>query len=169
MNDFYAPGGIDEFSGASWDILSQPLVNQPGEVWEYGVNVDWAGVLVERVSGLSLNDYFLKYILGPMGLKHINMFPTKEMKQNLAYMHVRMPDGKLVPNPNGHLARRQLWVESPHDIKDTFNSGGAGCFATPADYCQIIATLMNDGTHPGTGARILQKKTVDDMFTNQVS
>jgi CubicO group peptidase (beta-lactamase class C family) len=82
---------LDEFSGLPSEYLSQPLVNQPGEQWEYGINIDWAGVLVERVSGLRLNDYFQKHIFEPMCLKNINMFPTESMRKDLAYMHARAP------------------------------------------------------------------------------
>ena len=117
---------------------------------------------------MSLNGYFQEHIFKPMGIQNINMFPTKHMKENLAYMHARSADGKLNINPNGHLNRRPLWVETEEDIKRTFNQGGAGCFAKPAEYCQIIAMLLNDGVHPGTGAKILKKETVDEMFTNQV-
>jgi CubicO group peptidase (beta-lactamase class C family) len=91
LNDFYAQVGLDELSGLPCEYFSQPLVNQPGEQWEYGINIDWAGVLVERVSGLRLNDYFQKHIFEPMGLKNINMFPTESMKKDLAYMHARAP------------------------------------------------------------------------------
>lgn len=41
LNDFYGATGLDEISGNSYDYLSQPLVNQPGERWEYGINIDW--------------------------------------------------------------------------------------------------------------------------------
>jgi CubicO group peptidase (beta-lactamase class C family) len=117
---------------------------------------------------MTLNDYFQKYILQPMGLQNINMFPTEHMKQNLAYMHVRTPDGKLAVRPAGHLLRKPLTAKTPEEIKSTFNMGGAGCFAKPAEYCQIIATLLNDGVHPKSGYQILKKETVDQMFTNQV-
>jgi CubicO group peptidase (beta-lactamase class C family) len=127
-----------------------------------------AGQLVERASGLSLNDYFQEHIFKPMGLKNINMFPTDHMKKNLAWMHSRAPDGKLSVRQDGHLNKKALWAKEPADIKSTFNAGGAGCFAKPAEYCQIIATLLNDGVHPGSGNRILKKETVDEMFTNQV-
>lgn len=33
---------------------------------------------------------------------------------------------------------------------------------------EILATLLNDGTSPKTGAQILQKETVDLMFQNQI-
>ena len=75
----YGALGLDEFSGASFDFLSQPLVNQPGERWEYGINIDYAGLCLERVTGLSLNDYFQKNIFQPMGVKYINMFPGPDM------------------------------------------------------------------------------------------
>jgi len=71
-------------------------------------------------------------------------------------------------NPNGHLNRRPLIVASKDEIESTFNAGGAGCFAKPAEYCQIIATLLNDGTSPKTGAQILKPETVKQMFTNQI-
>jgi CubicO group peptidase (beta-lactamase class C family) len=170
LNDWAGPLGVDEFSGSYHDYLSQPLVNQPGETWEYGVNIDWAGQLVERVTGQKLNNYFQRHIFGPMGVTHINMFPTDEMKADLAYMNARSLDGKgtLSLNLDGHLNRRPLYATTKEELDATFHAGGAGCFARPAQYCQIIATLLNDGTHPGTGHQILKKETVDHMFTNQV-
>lgn len=168
LNDYYGAVGLDEFSGLPVDYLSQPLVNQPGDRWEYGINIDWAGQLVERVTDMSLNDYFQKHIFEPMGIHHINMFPTAEMKKDLAYLNARDSDGKLTLNANGHLNRRPLVLTKPEDIKATFNAGGAGCFARPAEYCQIIAMLLNDGTHSKTGAQILKPETVKEMFTNQI-
>jgi len=103
-----------------------------------------------------------------MGLKNITFFPTEHMKQNLAFMHTRAPDGKLSLRADGHLLRKGLTAKTPEEIKATFNAGGAGCFAKPAEYCQIIATLLNDGVHAKSGHRLLKKETVDRMFTNQV-
>jgi len=34
---------------------------------------------------------------------------------------------------------------------------------------EILATLLNNGTSPKTGAQILQASTVDEMFRNQIS
>ena len=41
LNDFVQPVGLDEFSGNYHDTVSQPLINQPGDAWEYGINLDW--------------------------------------------------------------------------------------------------------------------------------
>jgi CubicO group peptidase (beta-lactamase class C family) len=168
LKDHYGAIGLDEVSGIPNDYLSQPLVNQPGDRWEYGISIDWAGQLVERVSGVSLNDYFLEHIFKPMGISNFNMFPTTQMKKDLAYLNVRDPNGKLSLNENGHPNHRPLIITTPEEIKATFNSGGGGCFARPAEYCQVIAMLLNNGTHAKTGTQILKPETVAEMFTNQI-
>jgi hypothetical protein len=103
----------------------------------------------------------------PLGLENISMFPPQRMKSALAFMNARAPDGQL--SPRDHLLRRPLIVETGEDIQSCVNSGGAGCFAKPREYVQILATLLNDGQSPTTGARILQKETVDAMFENQIA
>ncbi|KAF7626515.1 beta-lactamase family protein [Aspergillus flavus] len=165
LRDYARPAGLDEFSGYA-EEFNQPLVHQPGETWEYGIGIDWAGVVLERVTGQSLNDYFHQHIFEPIGLKHISMLPTEEMKANLAYMHQRAADGQI--SVRDHLLRRALTVKSESDIKSYFNSGGAGCFSTAQDYSQILAVLLNNGTSPTTGKQLLKKETVDEMFRNQI-
>ncbi|KAK5448175.1 hypothetical protein LTS15_009200 [Exophiala xenobiotica] len=168
LSDWAGPLGLDEFSGSFHDYLSQPLVNQPGKTWEYGISLDWAGVLVERVSGLRLNDYFQENIFKPMGISDISMVPTEDMKARLAYMHLRSANGELRLHPNGHVNRRPLYASTQAEKAATFHSGGAGCFARPSDYAQVITLLLNNGTHPKTGTQILKKETVEEMFTNQI-
>ncbi|KAK5006244.1 hypothetical protein LTR28_006723 [Elasticomyces elasticus] len=166
LRDFGRPVGYDEFSGDAWDLLDQPLVNQPGERWEYGVNIDWAGLIVERVSGMGLNDYFQKNIFEPLGLKNINMFPTKEMLSKLAHCHEHFPDDKI--EERDHLHRRALTAQTDEQRKAIFNSAGAGCFAKPAEYAQILVTLLNDGKSPSTGHQLLKPDTVSKMFENSI-
>ncbi|KAJ5658261.1 uncharacterized protein N7484_001910 [Penicillium longicatenatum] len=166
LRDYSHPIGYDEFSGDIRDF-KQPLVHQPGEAWEYGVNIDWVGLVIERVTGKQLNDYFHQHIFEPLGLTHISMIPTSTMKANLAYMHHRDLNGKIWPRD--HLLRRPLTLESKSDLESYFNSGGAGCFSTPQEYCQILAVLLNDGTSPTTGSQLLKKQTVDNMFCDQIA
>jgi len=158
--------GYDVFSGDERDILNQPLVNQPGTAWEYGINIDWAGIVVERLTGQTLNDYFQTHIFKPLGLENISFFPTPHMRSNIATMLQRAPSG--TTSVRDHAYRRALLAESGHERKHIFNSGGAGCFAKPIEYCQILATLLNDGVHPATGHRLLQKETIDAMWENQI-
>lgn len=103
----------------------------------------------------------------PLGLKNINMFPTAEMKKNLAYMHQRWP-GSQQSEERDHMYREPILAETDHEKKHVFHSGGAGAFAKPTEYVQVLATLLNDGKSPKTGAQILKKETVEAMFENQV-
>lgn len=134
LRDYSKPAGFDEFSGLEYDI-KQPLVHQPGEGWEYGVNIDWAGKVLEKATGLTLDAYCQKHIYEPLGLKNISMKPHKEMLENLAYINYRAPDGKLAARD--HLLRRPLIPDEENSPK-FLHSGGAGCFASPQEYCRMF-------------------------------
>lgn len=136
---------------------------------------------------MSLDDYMKASIFEPMGLTNISMFPTAQMKKKLAFMHQRSPDGSLYTRD--HPFRLPL-IADAEERKSCFNSGGAGCFANPQEYCrksilpkctliscyeasdspqiEILATLLNNGVSPKTGAVILHQSTIDEMFTNQI-
>ncbi|KAH8819853.1 beta-lactamase family protein [Xylogone sp. PMI_703] len=147
-------------------LFKLPLVNQPGEKFAYGFSMDWAGVLLERITGLSLNDYMDKHIFQPLGLKSTSFIPSKEMKERLVNISHRRPDGTLAALD--HVWHWPLNASTEEEIAAVFHSGGGGCFTTISEYCQILSILLNDGVSPTTGARILQKSTIDQMFTNQL-
>lgn len=134
MRDWSRPIGIDDFSGHKSDILHRPLVNQPGTRFQYGVGLDWAGVLVERVTGMSLEEYFQKYIFHPLGIRDLTFFPSGIMKKRMAYMHQRSKDGTL--SITDHICRYQLIPLEPGKENDEFCMGGCGCFGTPIEYCR---------------------------------
>ncbi|PSK50382.1 hypothetical protein B9Z65_326 [Elsinoe australis] len=167
LRDYHRPVGVDAFDGDIDSILTTPLVNQPGSRWEYGTNIDWAGIYAERVTGTPLNDLLQTNIFQPLGLQNINMFPTQSMKQNLASMHQRWP-GTTALHERDHPWRKPLLSNTPEARKLVLNSGGAGCYAKPTEYIQVLAALLNDGKHPKNGAQILKKETVDMMFENQI-
>lgn len=89
------------------------------------------------------------------------------MKSKLVHMSQRAPDGTLTPRE--HLLRMPLITEpGSAEQRSILNSAGAGCFAQPKEYVKIIATLLNDGKSPTTGAQILKPETVQLMFENQI-
>ena len=89
------------------------------------------------------------------------------MKSKLVHMSQRAPDGTLTPRE--HLLRMPLITEpGSAEQRSILNSAGAGCFAQPAEYTKLISCLLNNGTSPTTGAKILESKTVDLMFSNQI-
>ncbi|KAI1462536.1 beta-lactamase family protein [Annulohypoxylon moriforme] len=166
IRDWSHPAGIDEFGCDIRDIQKFPLRFQPGEGWAYGVGIDWAGIVLQRKTGVTLNDYIQNNICQPLGLQNVNMLPTQAMKDKLAYMHSRGQDGKIYPKD--HIYRKPLVASTPEETASLFHSGGAGLFAKPQEYARIISVLLNDGTDPKTGAKIVSKSTIDEMYKNQI-
>ena len=106
------------------------MVSVPSLLLIIKTNIDWAGLVLERVTKMTLNDYMQEHICKPLGLTNVNMFPTEDMKRHLAFMNQRRPDGKLAPRD--HLLRRPLTAERT----GVLNSGGAGMYAKPQEYAR---------------------------------
>ncbi|KAL1796843.1 hypothetical protein ACET3X_005383 [Alternaria dauci] len=159
--------GIEGGSGDKREILDAKMVNQPGSMWEYGINMDWVGFIIERVTGQTLGEYFQEHIFTPVGIaaEGTSMFPSKEAQKNLAHMHQRDTDGTL--REREHFYKGPLSC-AKEDQKDFFQSGGAGLWSKPSEYVKILAVLLNDGTNPQTQKRILNKESVDLLWENQI-
>ncbi|KAM5453635.1 hypothetical protein McanCB49686_004681 [Microsporum canis] len=114
----------------------QPLVNQPGEKWEYGISIDWAGILVERATKMRLGTYFQENIFDPLGIKHTSFSLSGEMKSKLVTMHKRHPDGSLSP-ADAHPRQAVVNAETEEEQESLFQSGGAGLFGTIRDYSSM--------------------------------
>jgi CubicO group peptidase (beta-lactamase class C family) len=160
--------GLEGMSGDKNDILNARLVNQPGSMWEYGINMDWAGLLLERVTGQTLGDYFAQNIFAPLGISPDNasFFPAKKAHKNVAHMHQRDAEGHL--KEREHLFKAALDQETKEQQDKHFQSGGAGLWSRPKEYVKILAALLNDGQSPYTGKSILKKESIDLLWVNQI-
>ena len=138
LRDWSFPAGVDEFSGRFEDMKT-PLLFQPGEGWEYGVGIDWAGVALHRASGVTLNETLQKRVFRPLGITDMSMIPDHGMRSRMAFMHARDADGTL--RPRDHLLRVPLVVDLDNsaEVAGVFNSGGAGMFARPQEYCSTTS------------------------------
>jgi CubicO group peptidase (beta-lactamase class C family) len=134
--------------------LTTPLLFDPGERWEYGINIDWAGKMVEAVSGQRLDRYLQDNILGPLGMKDTSFKLSASQRERLSAVHGRGPDGALAP------------IEFGIPQEPEFHMGGGGLYGTVPDYLQFCLMIMNGGTH--NGAQVLQKSTVDLMSQNHI-
>src|SRR5712691_1027391 len=134
--------------------LNTPLVFDPGERWEYGINIDWVGQTVERLSGQRLEEYFREHIFAPLGMRDSGFVIGAEQRQRLAGMHVRLPDGLLQVVPF------ELTQEPE------FYMGGGGLYSTGPDYLRFLRMLLGEGQLDGT--RILAADTVAEMGKNQI-
>ncbi|KAK8067401.1 beta-lactamase family protein [Apiospora hydei] len=168
LRDWCLAAGVNVFPSKFEDV-KMPLLFQPGEGWEYGTGVDWAGIALERSTGLSLNDYLQKHVFAPLEIREMTMIPTKEMRSRLAHMHARGKDGSLTTRH--HLLRTVLDIDLDDETQKKpalDNARRAKSEPNTARSVEILAMLLNDGTCPRPGAKILSKDTVEEMFRNQV-
>ncbi len=134
--------------------LAEPLMFDPGTSWEYGIGIDWAGQMVETVSGLTLGEYFAQHLTGPLGMSDTAFAHSPTMLERAAAIHARGPDGSLTP------------IELPAPPNPEFEMGGGGLHGTMGDYGRFIQMMLNDGELGGT--RVLATDTVEAMSSNQM-
>jgi CubicO group peptidase (beta-lactamase class C family) len=143
----------------------QPLAFQPGSQWRYGLSTDVLGVLVEKVSGMSLARFFEQRIFGPLRMKDTGFRVPDEKIGRLASTYT-MRNDSLVPMADsdvfldGRAKVGEFGGPSARGSK-TFFSGGAGLFSTLGDYARFAQMLLNGGALDG--ARILSPKTIELM------
>ena len=154
MGRYMERTGIPGIISCQNAALMLPLVFDPGDKWDYGINIDWVGKAVERVSGQTLGDYFAEYIFEPIGTKDTGFALTPDRRSRLAGMHARGADGTLGP----------IDFELPQEPE--FQMGGGGLYGTAADYLAFEQLLLNQGR--ADGRRVLRPETMQLMSQNAI-
>ena len=133
--------------------LTTPLLFDPGEKWEYGTNIDWAGQVVESIRGQRLGDVMRERIFEPLEMTDTAFTMSPSMKDRLAPIHQRESDGSLTP---------LIGFELPAEPE--VHMGGHGLHGTVGDYTKFIRMWLNDGA--GTSGRVLSPETVAAAVRN---
>jgi methyl acetate hydrolase len=154
MNRYAAKTGLPAARTGRIAALQAPLGFDPGERWEYGINIDVAGRMVEVASGQNLEAYFRDHIFAPLGIEDTGFVLQDRWKPRLAQVHARGEKG-LSP------VDAPLPAENPE-----FFPGGGGLFSTARDYLTFLQALMHGGAF--NGARILKPETVALMGQNHM-
>jgi len=142
-------------------LATLPFFAQPGEAWVYGYNTDVLGCIVERASGISLDQFVATRVTGPLGMKDTQFFLPPAQRDRLAAVYSSGSDGTIRRAPDG--ARGQgHYVDGP---RRSF-AGGAGLLSTARDYARFLEMIRRGGALDGV--RILAPRTVELMRTNQV-
>jgi len=132
--------------------LTTPLTFEPGDRWDYGINIDWVGKAVERVSGQRLGDYFAEHLFGPIGMADTGFRLSAGHRARLAGMHSRDEAGALAAIP----------FELPQEPE--FQMGGGGLYGTASDYLAFARVFLNEGR--AAGGPVLTPETVRQMGQN---
>jgi len=145
-------------------VAALPLHYKPGERWHYSIAVDLTGVIVERLSGMGLDEYLQTHIFEPLGM--VDTFfevPKKKMNRFL---------------PNHYYDYGEKSLKTVQETKEKYNamsnyedvsmySGGGGLVSTAMDYMLFMEALQNGGSLNGN--RILGPKTLQYMIRNHLS
>lgn len=149
MRYLVATGAPSPLSGEKRS-LSVPMVNDPGTAWAYGVNTDWLGLVVEKITGQSLSAYLQQHVYGPLGMTESTFTPSSDQRARLLRVAQRQADGTLAP--------------SVHDLppQSEWDAAGHGSYGSIQDYGRFVQAWLNDG------AGILQPATVQMALQNHL-
>jgi len=138
-----------------------PLLFEPGTQWIYGTGIDWAGKIVEKISGQPLDQYFREHIFRPLAMADTDFSVPDDKPARVVAVHRRRGDGAFeVP---GDATRPRGAIET--QLRAPVNGGG-GLFSTARDYATFVQMILNGGTL--AGAKILSPETVRLMGENQI-
>lgn len=132
---------------------SLPLLFEPGQRWHYSVAVDVTGMVVERLSGLSFNEFLRTRLFEPLDMPD-TFFIVPEGKRDRF-----LPNHVWDYEANALSSEHPEW--EPRYFDATLFSGGGGLVSTTRDYMRFCEMLRGGGELGGV--RILSPKTVDFM------
>ena len=151
----------DEPIATTIDRLAMlPFTSQPGERYVYGFSTDILGVVVERASGMSLEEFFRTRIFAPLKMVDSSFYLPPEKASRFATVYSSASSG-LTRAPKERMGQGD-YVTGP---RKSF-SGGAGVLSTAADYARFLQMLLNGGELDGV--RLLGPKSVQLMTSNHV-
>ncbi|EFQ33075.1 beta-lactamase [Colletotrichum graminicola M1.001] len=137
---------------ATLDGFTTPFKFTPGEGWNYGTAIDWAGQVLEKVTGQRLGEYLSENVFGPLGMQDTGFWPDAlpHVAERTAAWQYRGDDGSsLAPGP------------APRNpAPDAIDSGGAGLWTTAKDYGIFLRALL--------GGELIGPETLDAMFAPQL-
>jgi len=150
---YVAERGMPSTIDGSTASYEQPILFDPGDRWVYGINIDWAGQVIEAVTKTRLDEYLRSAIFDPLGLDDTGFRRDAERRDRTADMYLRTPDGL---------------VQIPFELNEDpeFLMGGAGLYSTVVDYLRFLRMMLGGGELEGT--RVVTAETVRTMAANHV-
>jgi len=173
LRAIYAKKGLIDFGLSHPTVTTEefitrladvPLAFQPGEKYNYGLNMDVLGRIVEVVSGNKLSEYFRKNIFEPLGMKNTYFYLPKEKQAKLVPIYVQREDGTLEMAAN--TGGVSSGIDYPLQADHNHYAGGGGLSSTVLDYATFIQALLSNGEY--NGKRILSRKTIEVMTADQM-
>jgi methyl acetate hydrolase len=142
------------FKPATMQALGTPLIAEPGELWQYSISIDWAGLMVEAASGLKLDRYMKQHLLDPLQMTDTAFRITPEMRPRKAAVHTRKDGGGFTATDHELNQNPEIW------------QGGGALYSTIGDYLRFTRMILGGGALDGV--RVLKPETVALMSVNSM-
>lgn len=152
--DYMRQNGTPSIGTCQRAAFALPLLFDPGERWEYGIGIDWAGQAVEAASGDNLEAYFRQHIFAPLGMADSGFRLGASQRARKVGMHQRQADGTLASIAHEVPQQPEVFM------------GGGGLYATAPDYMMFLQMLLHGGRFHE--AEILRPESVAMMARNQI-
>ncbi len=139
---------------------SLPLLHQPGERWLYNAGSEILGVLIARVTGLTLGEFLRDRIFAPLGMKDTAFSVPEAKRDRFATSYARdyaTQKLKVFDDP----------VTGKFSSPPVFENGSAGLVSTADDFNAFAQMMLNGGRHGRE--RILSRPSVELMTTDQIT
>lgn len=148
-------------SGKVVERFDCPLMFEPGESWMYGPSIDFAGLVIERATGKTLEEYMKENLWGPLGMKNTTFFLSSraDMRERMADMSLRGEDGKVADMDPSALPYNNA---EGKEVESCF--GGQGIFTTAEDYLKLLHAVMTTEDNE----KLLKKASLEEFFKPQL-
>ncbi|MEX1196587.1 MAG: serine hydrolase domain-containing protein [Pseudohongiellaceae bacterium] len=140
-------------------VAAQPLVADPGALWNYSISTTVLGRIVEIISGQRFDAYLDEHVFGPLKMTDTGFHVPSGKVDRLAraYQLAMQPGQEVQELPE---------METPITELPALLEGAAGMVSSAPDYLRFLQTMLNGGELDGE--RILQPDTVRLLTTSQL-
>ncbi len=142
-------------------IAKMPLMHQPGERFSYGLSTDVIGALIEKISGLRLDQYLQKNIFAPLGMKDTYFYLPSNKHGRLVKLYAKNSDTSLA-----EISPALFNADYPLQKNGKYFSAIGGLVSTTHDYAKFLDCLLQGGSIGNK--KILGQSFVDSLTTNQL-
>jgi len=140
-------------------MASVPQEFEPGTRWLYGYGHDIVAALIQVISGKKVSEFLKEEIFEPLGMNDTAYRYFGDIEERMVACYRKKEDGTF--------ERTKGLLDEYHERDAVYESGGGGLFSTVRDYIKFSQMLANGGVYKGK--RIIGRKTIDLMRTNQLN
>lgn len=156
--------------GTVIERFDTPLAFEPGTSWMYGPSIDFAGLLVERISGETLEAYLKTHFLAPIGATDItfHLSTRPDMQARRAPYSYRTAGGRVSATPDNPADNLTPFLD--HEGNEVTGClGGQGIFASAGSYIKVLRGVLDGSLVPAPFADAFFSPQLDQAQANALN